>query len=138
METPTVNSLLLADHVYRDQHSGKWIVAGVFNTVRAEAYPCHHDRLDIFFQLTNVKDAVDLHLRIEHAETGDVLLDLGGPITAPNPLDVIEQTISVRALPISKPGKYWVQLVSDEEILTQAPLHAKLIRSESDQERPTP
>ena len=34
METPTVNSLLVADRVYRDIETKKWVISGVFNTIK--------------------------------------------------------------------------------------------------------
>jgi hypothetical protein len=134
MESPTVNSLLLAERVYRDEESGQWIVAGVFNSILLPTVPAKHDRMDVFFQITNVSAPVDLHFRIESADKGEVLLDVGGPISCPSPLRVIEQKMSLREVVYRAVGKYWVQLVSNEEILTQAPLYVRLVDQEPSEE----
>ncbi|MCC6680876.1 MAG: hypothetical protein IT445_08230 [Phycisphaeraceae bacterium] len=130
-ETSTVNSLLIAERVFRDDVTGEWIIAGVFNELHVNQIPAACDRIDVFFQLTNVGRKVDLHLRIEHADTGDVIGNLGGPITASDPLRVVEQRVALRNVPFAKEGKYWIQLLSHEEILTQAPLHVTLMRDDA-------
>ncbi len=125
METPTVNSLLFADHIYRDIETRKWIISGVFNTVGFRTFPAEYDCIEVFFQITNVSRPVDLHFRLEKADSGDTLVDIGGPIGSPSPLNVIEHKIVLRKITFPSPGKYWIQLVSNEEILSQAPLYVR-------------
>lgn len=122
-EPPTVNSLLIAERVFRDRESNEWIIAGVFNSIQVPKVPYLHPQLDVFFQLTNVGQNVDLQFRVEHADSGDVVVEFGGPVTSANPLHVVEQRVALRRLRLKREGKYWVQLLSREEILTQAPLH---------------
>jgi hypothetical protein len=122
-EPPAVNSLLIAERVFRDAKTGQWVIAGVFNQMSVPALPFSADRFDVFFQITNVGRGVDLQLRIEHADSGDVVTSIGGAMTAPDPLRVVEQHVIFRNAPFARRGKYWVQLLSEEEILTQAPLH---------------
>lgn len=129
-EPSVVNSLLIADRVYRDQESGKWVIAGVFSSVSALSFPTGIDEIDVFFQLTNASRAFDLHLRLEHADTGEVLLDVGGEmqLDPADPLKVIENLVRLKRVLFRRPGKYWVQLTSDEEILAQAPLMVRLLQ----------
>ena len=127
MQTPTVNSLIFADRVYRDMETKKWIIAGVFNTIGFAAFPGRYDWLEVFFQITNVSQPVDLHFRIELAATGKSLVDVGGPIGSPSPLNVVEQKVVLRGLKFPEAGKYWVQLVSNEEILSQTPLYVRKV-----------
>ena len=131
MQTPTVNSLIFADRVYRDMETKKWIIAGVFNTIGFGAFPGRYDWLEVFFQITNVSQPVDLHFRIEHAGTGEAMVDFGGPIGSPSPLNVVEQKVVLRGLKFPEPGKYWVQLVSNEEILSQTPLYVKKVEKKA-------
>ena len=128
-EPPIVNSLLVADRVYRDQESGKWVIAGVCSSVNTPSLPMGVDEINVFFQLTNASRAFDLHLRIEHADSGEVLLDVGGQmqLDPADPLKVIENLVRLKRVLFQKPGKYWVQLTSDEEILAQAPLWVRLL-----------
>jgi hypothetical protein len=88
-QTPTPLALLVADRVYHDRETGKWIVAGIFSTIGFSSLPQNYEHMEVFFQLTDVASRpVDLHLRIEHAD-GEVVFDMGGPIKANSPLDVI-------------------------------------------------
>ncbi len=125
-EPPSANALILAERVFRDRDTGEWIIAGVFNRINVRQLPAVHPRMDVFFQITNVARPVDLRLRIEHSD-GDVLLDLGGPISSQTPLEVIEKVVVINNLPLKKAGKHWVQLMSQERLLTAAPLYVTLI-----------
>lgn len=124
-EHPLPLTLLVADRVYHDRETGKWVVAGIFSNIHFPSLPRNYDLMEIFFQVTNISRPVDLHLRIEHSE-GDVLLDVGGPIAGASPLDVIPRRVVLRNLPFTKPGKYWVMLKSGEEILMQVPLFVSI------------
>ena len=133
-ETPTVNSLLLAERVYRDGETNQWIIAGVFDRLAVQKLPFTPHRIDVFFQITNVIRHADLHLRVEHAETGDVVTEFGGPLRTPSPLNVVSHKVEFRGLTFLREGKYWVQLLSREELLTQAPLYI-MVEKEPHHER---
>lgn len=127
-ERPVPLSLLIAERIYQDRETGKWVVAGIFSNINTPALPVTQDTLEIFFQVTNISQPVDLHLKLEHAESEAVLLDVGGKVQATSPLEVIHQRIVLRRVPFNRAGKYWVQLVSGGEILLQAPLYVRLIQ----------
>lgn len=127
IESPLPLALLVADRVYHDRETGKWVVAGVFSNIHFASLPRNYDLFEIFFQVTNVSKPADLRLRIEHSE-GEVLVDVGGPIQSSSPLEVIARRVVVRNLPFQKAGKYWVMLKSGEEILTQVPLYVGIIK----------
>jgi hypothetical protein len=129
-EPPLPLALLVADRVYHDRETGKWVVAGVFSNIHFPSLPKSYDLIEIFFQVTNVSQPVDLHLRIEHSE-GDLLLDVGGPMKSNSPLEVIARRVVLRNMVFQKPGKYWVMLRSGEEILTQVPLYVGLIKQQA-------
>ena len=38
-QTPALQALLLADHVYRDEVTGKYVIAGTFHQVNVEEFP---------------------------------------------------------------------------------------------------
>lgn len=137
IEPPVVNSLLIADRVYRDVGSGKYVIAGVFNRLMTAAPPARLDQLNVFFQLTNASGSFDFWLRIEHAESGEVMFEQGGPmqVDPPDPLRVIQHLVRLNDVLFRRGGKYWIQLLSDEQILAQAPLYVQVIASENTQER---
>ncbi len=137
LEPPVVNSLLIADRVYRDRDSGKWVIAGVFSGLKTRLLPARLDQLNVFFQLTNAGRSFDLRLRIEHAESGEVMFEMGGPmhVSPADPLRVIEHLVRLTDVLFRREGKYWIQLLSGEEILAQAPLSVQIVPPESSAER---
>lgn len=137
LEPPVVNSLLIADRVYRDRDSGKWVIAGVFSGLKTRLLPARLDQLNVFFQLTNAGRSLDLRLRIEHAESGEVMFEMGGPmhVSPADPLRVIEHLVRLTDVLFRREGKYWIQLLSGEEILAQAPLSVQIVPPESSAER---
>ena len=137
IETPAANALIVSDEIYRDAGTAKWILAGVFSRIYAPTLPVLQPQMAVFFQVTNVSNPVDLKLRIENADSGTVLLEFGGPIKADSPLEVIERAIQLRGIKFPQFGKYWIQLLSREEILIQAPLYVKQVQ-ESKPDEPSP
>lgn len=125
-EKPIPIALLVADDVYQDIFTNKWVIAGVFSQIIVSKLPATRDQFVVFWQVTGVHEAVDLRLRIEHCETGDPVFEGGGPISAESPLGVISVPIHFRKMEFQKQGKYWVQLLSEEEILIQSPLYVTL------------
>lgn len=128
-EKPLPLALLLADQVYQDRESGKWVVAGIFSRVGFRTLPGMQSSVSVFFQVTNISAPVELRLRLEHADGDAVVLDVGGDIKAKSPLDVISSKIVLRNVPFQKAGKYWVMLASGDEILMQVPLHVALVKA---------
>lgn len=137
-ERPVPLSLLVAERIYQDRETGKWVVAGIFSNINAPALPVTQDTLEIFFQITNISQPVDLHLKLEHAESESVLLDVGGKVQSHSPLEVIHQRIVLRRVPFNRSGKYWVQLVSDNEIIMQVPLYVRMIQPQQQQGSQSP
>ncbi|MCI0362669.1 MAG: hypothetical protein L0Y44_06385 [Phycisphaerales bacterium] len=134
-EVPIPIALLVADDVYQDGATGKWVIAGVFSTIWTNNLPARHEKLVIFWQLTGISGQCDLRLRIEHAETGDPIFEVVGPIKSPSKLDVISVPVPIRKAIFPKQGKYWIQLLSGEEILIQAPLQVNLFKIEEAEAR---
>ena len=137
-ERPVPLSLLVAERIYQDRETGKWIVAGIFSNINAPGLPVTQDTLEIFFQITNISQPVDLHLKLEHADSETVLLDVGGKVQSHSPLEVIHQRIVLRRVPFNRSGKYWVQLISGGEILMQVPLYVRLLQPSQPQAQNPP
>jgi hypothetical protein len=130
-EPPVCNSLLLAEHVYRDGLTGKWVIAGVFNRIALRDFPGRMGPFVVFFQITNLARQVDLRLRIERAATQESIFEYGGPIRINDPLAVFEHALNINGAVFPEPGKYWIQLRSGEEILTQVPIDIALAQRPS-------
>jgi hypothetical protein len=137
-EKPVPLALLIADQIYQDRASGKWIVAGVLSALMARDLPMTQPMLEIFFQLTNIHDSSTLRLVMEHADGDMRVLAVEGRANARSPLDVVSQKISLRNVPFQKAGKYWIQLLHGEEILIQVPLYLHQWKQGEQPPRPGP
>jgi len=113
---PDVLSFLIADSVFQ-QRSGKWCVIGIFDRIRAPAFPVLHHSLGLFLQLAEVTPG-------EH-ELRMVLRDSGGGQIAASPpmcLSVREQHDPVNRiyigmqthnLMIPHEGTYFIEVLFD-------------------------
>ena len=134
-EVPIPLAIIIADEVYQDRSTGKWVISGVFNQILGDSLPIIQDKMVIFWQATGIGDPVDLRLRIEHSDSGEPVFEVRGPIKAQSPLQVKAIPVRIRGIQFDREGKHWIQLLSGEEILIQAPLQITLTEQEPAEER---
>lgn len=120
-ERLTCVSIILCDVVYRDERTKKLLIVGTFNRIAAPSVPCMHPHLEVLFTLTNGRGSYQLSLAIEHADTGEKVVEVSGPLSVQDPLAVRDINLILRNLEFRAAGKYWVVLRSDGEILSQRP-----------------
>lgn len=126
-ESPIPIALLVADHVYLDRDTHKFVIAGTFTNIHTGQVPCRWPCMAIYFQVTNISKPVDFRVRITRAADQETLFEFGGPIKAASPLSVVENHVVLNNFVFPSDGKYWVELVSREEILIAAPLYVILL-----------
>lgn len=126
-EEPTCLAILLCDDVYRDERTKKLVIVGTFNQVSSRVFPCAHQRMRVLFTLTNAKGDYDLALTIEHEKTGHEILGIKGKATLKDPLQISDFDVGIENLVLPEPGKYWVILKADGELIAQRPFLADRI-----------
>lgn len=119
----------VAGRVLGERESGERVIAGVFNRFIVPSVPATLDRFDVFVPLTKLGPHVDLRLRVERAESSEVVAELGGPMAAENPLNVVERGVRGKGFPIHAGGEYWLQRLSREEIIVPTPIHVEIKES---------
>lgn len=119
-ERMTCISIIVCDDVYRDEASKKLILVGTFNNVATFKLPCKAT-ITILFTLTNGHGTYDLRLSIEHEQTGEEVISIGGPMIVDDPLRISDFNVKLANVPLPFDGKYWVVLRSEGEILQQRP-----------------
>ncbi len=120
-ELPECVSIILCDDIYRDERTKKLVIVGTFNNINVRSFPSIHHQLKILFTLTNGRGNYTIELSIENARTGNAIMKLKGPAQLPDPLKIVDFDIGLVGLPIPEPGKYWVVLKADDEIIAQRP-----------------
>ena len=131
--------MVLADHVYRDASSGKFIIAGTFSALfLGQHKPLPQDPTRpsevtgprqtyanppgqagspfLYLALTGVHTRVSLGMRYINLADSSVLIDGQIDITAADPVAITEHSFPLPMLPIS-PGQFSLDLLYEGEIL---------------------
>jgi len=128
--TPTLQAILVADHVYRDATTGEHIIAGVFHglvVISAEQVqeqlrqqspeqptiaggmqagsPC------AYISLTNMRNNPDFSLRYVSLKEDLVLFHTSFSVPCDDPLQVVELIAPLPSLPTKKPGVFALELL---------------------------
>jgi len=141
---PVLQALLLADHVYQDQGTGKFIICGVFNTLfftpsaerpTGEAFQVVGPEAQTaiaklrsagspwaYFSLTELNSEMDFELRyvdLSEDPESNALFSIRFKLKGNDPLATIECTMALPNLPISKEeeGVYSLELLCDNSLL---------------------
>jgi hypothetical protein len=129
---PQVRAILLADQVYRDEETGKCIIAGTFNRINADHYPATHPSSVLYLNLTDFEGKGELKIRIANDSDGTTLHEVSFEVESVNRLGSCEVTLRLNNLTFPNPGKYSLEVYMQDEYLGHLPLeltHAALPRS---------
>ena len=129
-EIPECLSMIICDDVYRDERTKKTVLVGAFSTINTPSFPCLHPRMVAFFTLTNGRGECELSLKVDHEQTGATLLEMKGPLNLTNPLDIVDFHVELVGLRFPGPGKYWILLAVDGEIIKQRPFLVRKVGNE--------
>lgn len=120
-EQLTCLSILICDDIFRDERTKKLVIVGTFNYINAVRFPCRHPRMRILITLTNGRGRYELKLSIRSAATDQPLLEMKGDATFKDPTQIVDIDMEIRDLQFPEPGKYWVVLEADDQIIQQRP-----------------
>lgn len=116
---PKLQALVLADHVYIDAQSGKKIIAGTFNTLRAKKIPSIFGQAtQAFVSVTNIHGAIEFVLRYVDLEDNSVLFE-SQPIKVDcdNPLSTVDFVVPLPPLPMPHEGVFAFEVYSGAHLL---------------------
>lgn len=117
---PTLQALVLADHVYVDGATGKKIIAGTFNALGAPAqFPGRFERHTYaYLSVTNVEGKSTLTLRFVDLKDNSVVMQgRSSEVTFPDRLRSTELIIPVPPFPMPHPGMFAFEVwLGDEPI----------------------
>lgn len=121
---PRLLALLLADHVYRDQETGKHVVAGTFNQLEAPTLPVRFTGpVTLFASVADVLEPTTFELRFLELATGEDLLGPREVELGPEASGLaIEFAVVLPPLPLPRAGRYAFRLSSPVATLGEAPL----------------
>ncbi len=119
VEAPTLQALVLADQVYVESDTYKFIIAGTFRQLLTAELPCQfHRETYAYVCMTNVHGTVNVHLRYIDLSTNQVLLrSMEFPVVASSPVETVELKIPVAPLPMPHEGVYALEVHVGDDML---------------------
>jgi len=138
MPKPVLQAMVLADHVYQDRMTGKFIIAGTFASIlltESQVTPVNPSATDpgeahrvvgpisrmgspyLYIALAEVHGEVPLDVKYVDLSDASVLLEARIVVSALSPLLVAEYVVPLPPLPAMKIGTYSRDLLYDSEIL---------------------
>ena len=139
MPKPTLQAMVLADQVYRDATTGKFIIAGTFSALcQGQQKPLPQDPARtsevtgprqtfanpvgkagspyLYLALTEVHGRVSLGLRYINLADSTVLMDGQIDVSSADPVAMVEYSFPLPMLPLSL-GQFSLDLLYEGEIL---------------------
>jgi hypothetical protein len=125
---PQVRAILLADQVYRDEETGKCVIAGTFNRIGADRFPATHPTAVLYLNLSDFEGRAELRIRLADDRDGSTLHEHAFEVGSSNRLGSCEVTVRLNNLTFPAPGKYSLEITMGEEYLGHLPLELVLHR----------
>lgn len=129
---PTCVATMICDEIFRDERTKKMILVGTFTSIQTPRLPCRHRKMCILFTLTGVNGEYDLSLSVEHAESGETLVEVRGPMRGHNPLAITEHEVHLGEIDFAAEGKYWVVVRINGQIIGQRPFRVIMVKPAED------
>lgn len=121
-----LGALIVADHIYRDEGSGKYVIAGTFHHLNVPGFPTTFGRsLGIFVSFCGLEGKADLDLDFVEDATGEVLMRTRSmAVSCERPEQPVDLALEVPPLPLPRAGRYVFRLTADGTVLGEAVVFA--------------
>ena len=136
---PIVHAIILCDHIYKDDDSGKCVLAGTFNRVRLPEFPGEYPRFaSLYLNLSDFSGFHTVSFRFKRLSDDFVIEE--SPEFHLEHEDRREHHECIFELPpmeFDGPGRYtWEVIFDGEEIIGTADVEAILLTCEEMNEEP--
>ena len=124
MSSPTLQALIPADHIYRDEHSGKYVIAGTFHQVNLGSFPATLGRsVGVFVALRGIEGEAALEFELLGPDRAEPLLRSHNMrVASTDPERTVEFAVELPPLPLPVPGRYALRVGLDGTPLGEAML----------------
>ena len=89
--------------------------------------PARFPKITVLYTVTNGRGNYDVKLCIVHAASGETILDAPDVIQMDSPLTIGDTQATLHDVPLPPPGKYWVEIRANDELIGQRPFYVSLI-----------
>jgi hypothetical protein len=124
MSGPILQALVPADHIYRDQQTGKYVIAGTFHQVNLASFPATLGRsVGVFVALRGIVGDTALEFELVGPESPEPLLRSHNlRVTSADPDRTLEFAVELPPFPLPTPGRYALRLGVDGAALGETVL----------------
>lgn len=149
---PVLQTLVMADHIYQDQQTGKKVICGTFNTFRFSRKPPVTELQSpdgtkqtvvagggqsgspyAYVNLTDVCEGTKLKLHFVNLTQNVVLFGTEVVIGNVNRLATVELVFPLPRLPIQEAGVYALEVVCDGEVIGTCRITAEDMDAKGDE-----
>lgn len=117
---PLVRAMVLCDHLYRDQGTGKFVIAGTFTSIASPKFPLVHQTCFLYANLTDFSGPAAVIFRLVDLADGSTVGESGTvKFTVQDRLKPFELPVRLPPLVLPHPGFYSIDLLWGE---ARAPL----------------
>ncbi|HXE53275.1 MAG TPA: hypothetical protein VN541_09685 [Tepidisphaeraceae bacterium] len=119
--TPSCLAIILCEETYKLEGCNNLVIANTFHGITCGSLPGVFPKITVLFTLTNGHGHYDIELSISEAATENVIRRFTAEVTADNPLQIADRIVSLRGVQFQSPGKHWVELRANGELISQRP-----------------
>jgi len=115
---PVVRAILLADQVYQDQQTGKFVVAGTFDQIFVPEFPGTHGSTSLYINLGDFHGSHELGVRLIRLEDGFEMGNSGSlEIQQDDRARHAEFHVRLPPMEFDRAGPYSIEVVWDGQLI---------------------
>lgn len=108
---PEVLALVAADHIYRDESTGKLFILGTRSAFGAAAFPFHCSNLAVYASMIDGRGETALQVRlVDVDEAREPVLEHETTVNFHDPTEEVEVVFRLEDLIFPEPGDYRLQI----------------------------
>lgn len=122
---PQVQAIVLCDHIYRDDETGKCVLAGTFNRVFLEEFPGEYQPASIYLNLSDFHGQHAIQFRFVRLSDQKIIDESPKfPIAHDDRREPHECIFDLPPLDFQEPGRYSLEILYDGETIGHADVEA--------------
>ena len=111
---PHVQAVILCDHIYRDEDSGKCVIAGTFNRVFLQDFPGSYQPASIYLNLSDFSGQHTVAFRFKRLADQEILEESPAfELVHEDRREHHECIFDLPPLPFPEPGRYTLEIIYD-------------------------
>jgi hypothetical protein len=119
--------IILCEAAYRIANSPNLVIVNTFHALSATAFPCRFPKITVIYSVTNGHGTYDMELAVTNARTGEDVMTGKDQYTVNDPLSIGDVQIVLSGVPLPEPGKYWIEVRCNGELIGQRPFYVDAV-----------